>query len=233
MFDGLFFGSHSGSLRLVRASGGKLVTDDEQVRRALAMTTGMRDPELPLDAFDCFFLHGLINPNRVLANTLVLAQDHALHQASVSSGMVRAAAEEFVRGSLLLHMLTAIRSATDAPVIATPQPYLSHAVIDDPVQGLGYRDLARLDTYLGPTFGVAYDAAMTSAAERLRFEILPQPAETVTHHGCFTVHSYCKGSVRLSPGMDIEHPADDFAHMGLGYGTLVLRDLEHHLVGRS
>jgi hypothetical protein len=220
----VFFGSHSNSLRQVRAADGKFVTDDAAVRRALAMTTGRADPELAVADFDCFVLHALFNPNWMPLHTLWLSQHCLATDAVVSSGLVAAFVAENYRNSLLAHMLGVIRSMTDVPIVVSLQPYLSDAIRNDPVQGVPYVGMESLADYRGPTFADALAAVIKADAEKQSYVFLPQPAETVVDR-FFTAHEYCAGSVRLSAAMDIEHPADDFAHMNRQYGALVMRDI--------
>lgn len=227
--DLVFYGSHSGSLREVRAEQGILRTDNEQVFRALSMTSGMAIPELRLCDFDAFFLHSLVNPNSVLPIMLTLARRYALDGSTVSTGLLEAVAAEKLQTSLLVHMAREIRSATNCPTAASPQPYLSHEILTHSAQSAPYANLTALSCYAGPSYDDAYLKELSRTLELLGVDLLPQPQETIVE-SWFTDPVYCKGSVRLSQGMDIEHPKDDFAHMGMRYGALVLRDLESFLV---
>lgn len=219
----VFFGSHQDSLKSVYLSDGRLSTRDESVRRALAMTTGLQDPELTLSSFDCFLLHALVNPNWPLPYTLRLDQHAASNGSSPSLGLVQAVVAEKLHESVLAHMVDTIRSGSDLPIVVSPQPYLSVDVLEHPLQGRRYHHMARLDGREGPDFRDEYQSALDGLARKHSLAILPQPTETVSKR-YFTAHEFCAGSVRLSKQMDVEHPSDDFAHMNVRYGALVLRD---------
>ena len=227
-FDVVFFGAHRVSLKNVRSDGHSLVTDDAATRRSLEMTTGRPDPALRLDSVDCFVLHALINPNWVVPYAIRLARHAADAGVVVSSGLLRAVVEEIYERSVLAHMLQVIRSGSDAPILVSPQPYLSQQVLADPVQGQRYLGLAKVDGHAVPSIHDAYDATLAAAAVEHSFELLGQPKETIVDRH-FTDHSYCLGSLRLSRHMDLEHPADDYQHMNEKYGALVLRDVFRRL----
>jgi hypothetical protein len=218
--DVTFFGSHSASLRNVTARDGRFTTDDAAVRRTLAMTTGRADPELAIADFDLFVLYGLVNPNWYVAYSAGEGIDRPPTLPRVSRGLLRALAEQAFRQSLAMHMYGLVRSASQAPVIVAPQPYLSQAVIGDPNQS-PYGDAPPADLAARPALLSALDEVLAAAAAREGFRWLAQPAQTVVDDH-WTRPEYCVDSVRLSAQMDIAHPDDDYAHMNQRYGDAVL-----------
>jgi hypothetical protein len=227
--DVTFFGSHSASLRNVGARDGRFVTDDPAVRRTLAMTTGRADPELAIGEFDLYVLYGLVNPNWYVARSASEGLDRPPTHPRVSRGLLRAIARQNFTQSLAMHMFGLVRSASDAPVIVAPQPYLSQAVIGDPGQS-PYGDAPPADLAQRPALLSAFDEVIAAAAVADGFRWLAQPAQTVLDDH-WTRPEYCVDSVRLSAQMDQAHPDDDFAHMNQRYGEVVFDALAALLAG--
>lgn len=221
-----FLGSHTDSLKKVHCVAGRFHTDDPQVRRSLAMTSGLPDPELSIGDFDAFFVHALFNPNWITPYTL-RAIRHAKSHGMLSSGLVRAVSQEILSRSGMIHMVRVIRTASDVPIVVSPQPYLSQAVLTSPDKGPAYASLEQLEDYTGPNFTDAFGDVLRAQGLKSGFSVLPQPLETIVMP-CFSAHEFCVGSVRLTSNLDIEHPDDDFSHMNSAYGALVLRQLAAH-----
>ena len=221
--DFTFFGSHSGSLRLVEARDGRLTTSDPAVRRTLQMTTGRDDPDLPIGEFDAYVLYGLLNPNWYVAQHVRHGLDRPAHLPRVSRGLLREVAAKAFRSSLAQHVLSLVRTASDAPVVLAPQPYLSQNVVHDPNHS-PYGDQPPADLAPRPALLQALDGIVADKVAAGEFRWLPQPAATIVDDH-WTRPEYCVDSVRLTAKMDRGHPDDDYAHMNHRYGELVLHAL--------
>lgn len=81
----------------------------------------------------------------------------------------------------------------------------------------------------------AFSARLERVTDRLRHHRQTRTADAVSvvdpvpevldKTGRFTRHDFSRGSRRLTEGMDLTHPEDDFGHMNAQYGEIVLRRL--------
>lgn len=222
--DLTFFGAQRDLLRTVQADDGRLRSQDKLTRRSLAMTTGLKDPDIRVADFDCVLLHGLVDPNWVVLHALSLFRHRNCGGAPVSSGLLSAVAMERYQQSLSCYMTGVLRGISDVPIMASPKPYWSREVIDHADQGRPYRGVEALPSRRDDIgFYVAYQGALLDAAARDSLSLLPQPPETIVDD-YFTAPRFCRDSIKLTNDLDEAHPDDDYGHMNVLYGALVLRD---------
>jgi hypothetical protein len=57
------------------------------------------------------------------------------------------------------------------------------------------------------------------------FRLMRPPSAALDESGLVTQHTFCQGSVRLSPDMEDAHLPNDYYHMNAAYGRLLLEQL--------
>jgi hypothetical protein len=209
----VFFGSPRRTIASLRATGDALTTDDAEVRRSLALTSGKADPKIRLPDYDAILLHALIGLNWAIPQAIKLNAFVRATGSVVSSGLVQDLLRNDLRKSVFQHVLEQIRSISRVPIVASTQPFLSE---DSP-------HLAALSGLSSPLLPEMYEEFIERQMQAVAVDFLPQNAVTVTDR-CFTRRVYSVNGCRLRADTT-GAPSDDLRHMNESYGRTVIDDL--------
>lgn len=193
-----FFADRGQGLQALNVDGGVLVPGNEDLRRALAFTSGGKSQIDPA-AYDVILLYGLgARPNFVHAGVFYSRQARQLALA------------DLVGGTVSFELLQKLRSISTTPI------------------RVGHNPLRAAQTEAARHFPAAYVAGIKVLNEEvyapLQAQMVEQPRETIVG-GRFTDPRFSTGSRRLAIGErndDGLHPANDNVHMNDAFGALWL-----------
>lgn len=224
-----FVGGHGEVLGALRAEAGWLLPQTADAAEGLVRLNG--DNRFALGDYDAFAVIGCgIGLHRAV---LMYRGARLSDFPSVAGGMdppVPLVSRAFFRAALAeqLAATTGARLAAEilaglaaqgrqAPVLLSEQPRPSTEAGKADGQVAGFLRARRL----GDAVALAelHEAAAAAAVPGARF--LPQPAETRAD-ALFTRPAFSAGSLRLTRGGPVAHPADDHIHGNAAYGAALL-----------
>lgn len=217
----IFFGSPTTSMRALRVESKSLVPTKDLVRQNLVWTSGGLD-HVPGD-FDAYVLVGMGVSLVHLMSLLKIHRPPSFYDpADKEQQLVSDRAFSCFMGATLgnstgLMVLDKLKLITGAPVIYAPNPYPSTRLLHD-ITYQYYTD--------GPTRAMVCDfyKGFLPSLVRRGAVVFDQPFESVVDN-MFTKDEFCRGSVKLKPGMSSLHRADDYFHMNAKFGRLSLEGL--------
>jgi len=217
-----FYASHGTRIDQLEPVRGALRANSRRVRETMKWVSGGGSAIVGAD-HDEFWLVGCRCSVKIMMAVYAAAwsESHAPdpRRTPVSDAAFASAAASLLRGSGLLTLHGKLRPITSAPISLFPDPNPSSAVLgsaDERVEPL--RVAARSGD--GPALWGQYRAACDQLAREQDLTFCHQPDET-REDGIFTVADYGRGSIRLTRGLEQEHPESDPFHMNAAYGALM------------
>lgn len=211
--------------------GGHLAPTSAATARGFAATAA--DTSIDLAGFDGFVIVGCavalpaILPLYRDATWAGLAPDAMPAQRSPISGPAACATAQAIPSLRLGPRLAAmLRRATAAPIMATPQPRISAAILTTPRPDMRLHGLAIQRGDAGQISDL-FDAAAASVFGSTDTRYLAQPACTI-EGDILTDARFMAGAARLDPGAcwsgrdPALQPTTDISHANAAYGAMIL-----------
>lgn len=203
-----FFGVRGGGLTRLVVDGGTLTSDNAQIQRELAFTSGGQtriDPK----RFDAVLVYGLCrNVNRQVRN----------HGVGYSRQALETALLDYWAATSLVGIMQKLRQITDLPIYGGHSPLEAAKDVTESEDTSSYR---------------AFLADSNQQVFRyLDVELIGQPLQTIVNGNATTI-GFAIGSQRLAVGAGndkVPHENTETRHMNADFGALWLRHFLNGLV---
>lgn len=210
-----FFGSHAGTLRSLKLQDNCLVSDDPDVQKWLAFTSGGQtriDPSL----FDAVLVlgcgYGLGRAASVYRSHRLPAHRTSADQELISEAALAAAVADILANTIGLRVMRLVkRAAPGKPVAFLPDPIPAKSIIRGDAPWLAAHDTLAM-------FHGLFKSSRKAVAKMVH--VVRQPLDTIEQG--FTAPQFTAGSVKMLPGFVQKHNADEPYHMNAQYGARIL-----------
>jgi hypothetical protein len=210
--DVTFFASHARTLRTLYPKDGCLVSDQPDVRKWLAFTSGGQDSIRVAD-YDAFLIAGCglgLPTLGMMYETHRLSKHATGGEQIISAAALEQAVAGLVRYSLATRVADLVRQLTDAPIAILPDPLPAPWIVQKHQPWLADEDIRRTLTTL-----------YREQVVQIPHPVLEQPASTVD--GDFTKEEFSRGSLKLLE-YNRRHAQDEPYHMNADYGAAAMAD---------
>lgn len=223
-YEGLrltFFGSPTTSMRALKVESGCLVPTTELLHRNLEWTSEGLDRVA--GDFDAYVLVGM---GLSFVHLMAILRTHRPfsiydpadpQQQLVSDAAFSSFMAATLGNSTGMILLDKLRQITRAPVVYAPNPYPSIGVLGDSKCGYYAHGTIRSEVF-------EFYKGFAPELVKRGCVLFNQPRDTVIDD-LFTKEEYSKGSVKLKPGMNVQHDEQDHFHMNSDFGRVSIDGL--------